>query len=92
MTTMLSAPEFVESTSKLTEHELASVVGFVCARFPQRSRDEVADVVATAYRHLSARANVTAHLIPLTVNRSLRILRQSTPVLTAKRPSPPVSE
>lgn len=91
MTTMLSTPELADPTSKLTEHELASVVGFVCARFPQHSRDEVADVVATAYRQLSEHASVTAHLIPLTVNRSLRTLRQSTPVVTVKRPSPPVS-
>lgn len=88
MTTMLSTPDL---TSKLTEHELASVVGFVCARFPQHSRDRGGRRggygLSTTVR---ARERDRAP-IPLTVNRSLRTLRQSTPVVTVKRPSPPVS-
>lgn len=86
---MLSAPARTEpapggavasgmATSRLTEEELAGVVAFACARFPQCPLGEVSAVVTEAYRHLAERATITAHLIPLTVNRRLRILRRST--------------
>jgi hypothetical protein len=61
--------------------ELGAVVSALCARFPDRSRNDVGRVVADVYARLVASATVTAHLIPLTLNRSRRLL-DSTPVET----------
>jgi hypothetical protein len=58
----------------LVHDELGSVVSTLCGRFPDRSRIEVEAVVAEVYAELAARATVTAHLIPLTLNRSRRLL------------------
>lgn len=55
--------------------ELGDVIAEVQATFPERPREEVEDVVRGAYRHLARRATVTAHLIPLTLNRSMRLMR-----------------
>jgi hypothetical protein len=64
--------------SRITD-ELDGIVATVCAKFPGRSRGEIEHVVATAYAHLRAGATVQAHLIPLTLNRSLRELRRAEP-------------
>lgn len=63
----------------LIRDELGAVVSARCARLPDRSRSEVEHVVAAVYAQLVANASVTAHLIPLTLNRSWRVL-SSTPM------------
>lgn len=64
--------------TKLETDELAGIVAAVCVKFPNSSRTGVETLVAAAFQHLKARATVTAHLIPLTLNRSLRLMREST--------------
>ncbi len=59
---------------RVVHDELKSVVSALCARFPDSTRSEVESVVAEAYAELTANARVTAHLVPLTLNRSRRIL------------------
>jgi hypothetical protein len=54
--------------------ELQSVVSALCTRYPTRSRTDIENVVAEVYAELAANAKVTAHLIPLTLNRSRRVL------------------
>jgi hypothetical protein len=56
---------------------LGGVISTVCAKFPTSPRIEVETLVLAAYRHLEAAATVTSHLIPLTLNRSLRLMRES---------------
>lgn len=63
----------------MVRDELGAVVSALCARFPDRSRADVEGVVADVYARLVASATVTAHLIPLTLNRSRRLLG-STPM------------
>ena len=63
----------------MVRDELVAVVSALCARFPDRSRSDVECVVADVYARLVASATVTAHLIPLTLNRSRRLLG-STPM------------
>ena len=63
----------------MVRDELGAVVSALCARFPDRSRSDVERVVADVYTRLVASATVTAHLIPLTLNRSRRLLG-STPM------------
>jgi hypothetical protein len=58
----------------LVHDELDSVVSTLCTRLPGRTRSEVEAVVAAVYAELAAGATVTAHLIPLTLNRSRRLL------------------
>lgn len=58
----------------MVHDELDGVVSSLCTRFPDRARIEVEAVVADVYAELAARATVTAHLIPLTLNRSRRRL------------------
>lgn len=68
----------VAPKAKLIADELESVVCAVCAKYPQRPQSEVEAVVLQSYRYLAERATVQAHLIPLTLNRSLRIMCAST--------------
>ena len=63
--------------TRLETDELAAIVAAVCAKFPDDPRDVVETVVAEAFQHLKASATVTAHLIPLTLNRSIRLMRDS---------------
>jgi hypothetical protein len=65
----------------MVRDELEAVVSALCARFPDRNRSDVERVVADVYARLVASATVTAHLIPLTLNRSRRVLG-STPMET----------
>ncbi len=58
----------------LVHDELNSVVSTLCARHPERSRTDIEAVVAEAYAELASSAMITAHLIPLTLNRSRRLL------------------
>lgn len=58
----------------MVRDELEGMAAGLCAKYPQRSRSEVESVVAAAYAELSANARVTAHLSPLTLNRSRRLL------------------
>lgn len=59
--------------------ELGAVVLALCAKCPDRNPSDVERVVADVYAQLVANATVTAHLIPLTLNRSRRVL-SSTPM------------
>jgi hypothetical protein len=58
----------------MVHDELNGVVSALCARFPARPRDEVDRVVTDVYEQLASGATITAHLIPLTLNRSRRVL------------------
>ena len=57
--------------------ELDRVVSELRTRFSDRTRIDIESVVNEVYAELAARATVTAHLIPLTLNRSRRILARS---------------
>jgi hypothetical protein len=63
--------------------ELDRVVAELRTRFPDRTRPDIENVVNGVYTELSATATVTAHLIPLTLNRSRRILTRGA---TSDRP------
>lgn len=65
-------------SANFVEDELAGIVSAVCARFPDQERAAVETAVSKAYEHLKANAKVSAHLIPLTLNRSMRLMREST--------------
>ncbi|GLP82772.1 three-helix bundle dimerization domain-containing protein [Mycobacterium antarcticum] len=69
--------------TRMETDELAGIVAAVCARFPGSPRSDVETLVEDAFRHLKAGATVTAHLIPLTLNRSLRLMHES--VATSSR-------
>ena len=58
----------------MVHDELERVVVALCGRFPDRPRSEIQSVVAKVYAELAATATVSAHLIPLTLNRSRRLL------------------
>ena len=60
----------------MVHDELMGVVATLSARFPNRSRDEIEHVVAKVHAELTEHATVTSHLIPLTLNRSRRLLSQ----------------
>ncbi len=68
-TLAMSAP-----LKSLISDELDGVVSTLCARFPTGRRDEIERLVADIYDQLAANASITAHLIPLTLNRSRRAL------------------
>ncbi len=57
--------------------ELEGVVSALRIRFPDRTTIDIESVVNAVYDELAARATVTAHLIPLTLNRSRCILARS---------------
>ncbi len=61
-------------TEPLMQDELEGIASALCARFPRRSRSDIEEVVAGVYADLQRNATVTAHLIPLTLNRSRRLL------------------
>ncbi|MGO4443384.1 three-helix bundle dimerization domain-containing protein [Mycobacterium sp. 2YAF39] len=58
----------------MVHDELDGVVSTLCVRFPDRPRSEIEKVVAHVYADLAAKATVTTHLIPLTLNRSRCLL------------------
>lgn len=60
---------------QLDQDELRGVVDTISAKYPTHPRSEIERVVADAYQHLAVNARVTSHLIPLTLNRSLRLMR-----------------
>jgi hypothetical protein len=62
------------TATSMTSDELTAVVSALRQRFPQLPAVEVETVVARVYEELAATAKVTAHLIPLTLNRSRRLL------------------
>lgn len=64
-----------QPTGKLVRDELTDVIRAVHAKFPDRPRSEVENVVRGTYRDLARTAVVTSHLIPLTLNRSTRVMR-----------------
>lgn len=56
------------------QHELETVVSMLSVRFPERSPMELEQLVHAVYQHLSLQARIRTHLIPLTLNRSRRLL------------------
>lgn len=60
---------------EMDRDELSDVITAVHSTFTDRTHDEVGEVVRGAYQHLARNATVTAHLIPLTLNRSMRLMR-----------------
>ena len=64
-------------TEPMVHDELEGVVSALCGRFPSRSRSDIEEVVAGVYADLQRNATVTAHLIPLTLNRSRRLLNDA---------------
>ena len=58
----------------LVNDELRGVVSALCSRFPGHPRSEIQRIVADVHGQLAANATITAHLIPLTLNRSRRVL------------------
>ena len=58
----------------MVRDELDGVVSALCDRFPTCARIDIETVVAAEYAELAANATVTTHLIPLTLNRSRRVL------------------
>ncbi len=69
----MSAP-----VKSLVSDELDGVVSTLCARFPTRRRSEIERLVSDVYDQLATNASITAHLIPLTLNRSRRALNPMT--------------
>lgn len=67
------------SRSRLVRDELTGVVDAVCAKHPDRDRTVIRAVVSSVYNDLLERATVTAHLIPLTLNKTLRVMRDEAP-------------
>jgi hypothetical protein len=61
----------------LVHDELEAVVSELCARFPNHPRREIEAIVTRVYATLNEGATVTAHLIPLTLNRSRRLMEIS---------------
>lgn len=58
----------------MVDDELDGVVSTLCTKFPELPRSDIEVVVANVYADLASNATVTAHLIPLTLNRSRRLL------------------
>jgi hypothetical protein len=62
------------TTMRTVTDELESIVQMFCEKYPDRSEAEIDVLVHDAYAVLAAQATVTAHLIPLTVNRCHKLL------------------
>ena len=62
------------TATPLVHDELKRVVSELCGKFPTRGRREVESLVGEVYGQLAATATINAHLIPLTLNRSRRVL------------------
>lgn len=62
----------------LVHDELERVVSALCAKYPDHPRREIEAVVSAVHADLTSRATVTTHLIPLTLNRSRRLLSGGT--------------
>ena len=78
--TVEAAPEDIpDTTEHAVQDELQSIASMLCARFPDSRRSDVDRLVTDAYRSLSAKARIRAHLIPLTLNHCRRFLAD-TPV------------
>jgi hypothetical protein len=54
--------------------ELESITRMFCEKYADRSESGIESMVHDVYTHLVSEATVTAHLIPLTVNRCQRML------------------
>ncbi len=64
-------------TEPLAHDELEGVVSSLCAKFPGHSRSEIQGIVTGVFTELSRDARVTTHLVPLTLNRSRRLLGEA---------------
>lgn len=62
---------------RTVEDELDGIVTTICAKYPDHKRSEITALVSATYERLKAGANVSAHLIPLTLNLSLRALHRA---------------
>lgn len=56
--------------STTTVDELDSIATVLVSRFPESRLADVREVVYEAYRRIASSARITAHLIPLTMNRA----------------------
>lgn len=63
------------TTAPMVSDELEAIVTALRQKYPEHPT-QVEAVVAQVYADLAASAKVTAHLIPLTLNRSRRILAE----------------
>jgi Mg2+ and Co2+ transporter CorA len=61
-------------TTRTVDDELDSIIRMFGAKYPHRSGEELDALVHDVYAHLASTATVTAHLIPLTVNRCHNML------------------
>jgi hypothetical protein len=75
--TVAEAPETGVRGRRTIDDELDGIVSTLCAKFPGHRRSSVEALVSQTYDQLKAGATVSAHLIPLTLNLSLRSIRRS---------------
>ena len=68
--------ETVMPNGRTVEDELDGIVTTICAKYPDHERSDIAALVSATYGRLKAGATVSAHLIPLTLNLSLRALHR----------------
>jgi hypothetical protein len=60
----------------MVSDELEAIVAALCRKYPEHPAAEIEAVVARVHAELATGAKVTAHLIPLTLNRSRRLLAE----------------
>ena len=74
----LEEPRTVNQTidAPMVREELRNIVSMLCTRFPERSTTDIEYLVTEVYQTLSGEARITAHLIPLTLNRCRRLLNE----------------
>jgi hypothetical protein len=58
----------------MVRDELDGIVSALCSRFPGHARSDIETVVAQVHAGIAAKATVSTHLIPLTLNRSRCLL------------------
>lgn len=75
--TVAEVPETGVRGRRTIDDELDGIVSALCAKFPGQRRCDVTALVSETYAHLKAGATVSTHLIPLTLNLSLRALHRS---------------
>lgn len=61
----------------LIHDELDRIIDMLAVRFPSSEHEEIALAVYHNYRRIAAGARITAHLIPLTLNATRRMLHSA---------------
>lgn len=67
-------------TVRRVADDVESVVAMLSAKHPDIARERIEALVHEVYLGLAARATITAHLIPLTINRCRKRLREGVDV------------